>query len=140
MIGLPRGRAAGSAGRRAVRAADYGTAAGAWRRLAALAALAGAALATPPASASADLAAKSNCMGCHHATQRRAGPPFQAIARRHAAALQDAQLRAATVEMLARKIRQGGRGAWGVVPMPANPQVSEADARALATWVLEAHR
>jgi cytochrome c len=102
-------------------------------------ALAGAALSTPTASANADLAAKSNCLGCHHATQRRAGPPFQAIARRHAAALQDAKLREATVVVLARKIRQGGRGAWGVVPMPANPQVSDADARTLATWILEAH-
>ena len=39
-------------------------------------------------------------------------------------------------ELLATKIRKGGAGAWGPVPMPANNQVSEAEARTLATWVL----
>jgi cytochrome c len=38
--------------------------------------------------------------------------------------------------MLATKIIKGGSGAWGAIPMPANPQVSEADAKALATWVM----
>jgi len=37
---------------------------------------------------------------------------------------------------LAKKIREGGTGVWGQVPMPANPQVSEADALTLAKWVM----
>ena len=99
-----------------------------------------AALATPPASANAELAAKSNCMGCHHAVQRRVGPPFRAIAERYAASAADPATRAATIALLAGKIRHGGRGAWGAVPMPSNPQVSEADARLLAAWILDSHR
>ncbi len=38
--------------------------------------------------------------------------------------------------MLAGKIVKGGSGVWGPVPMPANNQVSEADAKKLAAWVL----
>jgi cytochrome c len=37
---------------------------------------------------------------------------------------------------LATKIQKGGAGVWGPVPMPANPQVSEAEAKKLAAWVL----
>ena len=40
------------------------------------------------------------------------------------------------VDMLAAKIMKGGSGVWGPVPMPANTQVSEADAKKLAAWVL----
>jgi cytochrome c len=40
------------------------------------------------------------------------------------------------VDKLAVKIMMGGSGVWGPVPMPANPQVSEAEAKKLATWVL----
>ncbi len=38
--------------------------------------------------------------------------------------------------MLATKIQKGGSGVWGAIPMPANPQVNDADAKKLATWVL----
>ena len=37
---------------------------------------------------------------------------------------------------LAEKIRKGSSGTWGPIPMPANPQVSEADAKTLAKWIL----
>jgi cytochrome c len=40
------------------------------------------------------------------------------------------------VDKLATKIIKGGAGAWGSIPMPANPQVSEADAKKLASWIL----
>ena len=40
------------------------------------------------------------------------------------------------VDYLAGKIRGGGRGAWGAVPMPAQTQVSAEDARQLAEWIL----
>jgi cytochrome c len=95
--------------------------------------------ATPGAVASSELAAKRNCLGCHHATQRRTGPTFKQIAERYAQPAQGAE-RSATLDLLARKIRSGGKGAWGVVPMPSNPQVSEADARQLAAWILDTHR
>jgi len=41
-----------------------------------------------------------------------------------------------SVDLLAAKIMKGGSGVWGPVPMPANPQVNEAEAKKLATWVL----
>jgi cytochrome c len=40
------------------------------------------------------------------------------------------------VDKLATKITKGGSGAWGAIPMPANPQVNDADAKKLAGWVL----
>ncbi len=40
------------------------------------------------------------------------------------------------VATLTTKIQKGGAGVWGVVPMPANPQISEAEAQKLAAWVL----
>jgi cytochrome c len=97
------------------------------------------ACASPVATASPQLAAQKNCLGCHHATQRRAGPSFQAIAARYREPAQGAA-RDATLDLLGRKIRSGGRGAWGVVPMPSHPQVNEAEARLLAAWILDTHR
>ena len=41
------------------------------------------------------------------------------------------------MELLALKVRNGGQGAWGSVPMPANPQLKEEDLRALVKWILE---
>ena len=43
---------------------------------------------------------------------------------------------AKAVDALATKIIKGGSGVWGAIPMPANTQVSEADAKKLAAWVL----
>ena len=40
------------------------------------------------------------------------------------------------VDALAAKIMKGGSGVWGAIPMPANPQVNDADAKKLAAWVL----
>jgi cytochrome c len=96
-------------------------------------------LEAPEAAASTELAAARNCLGCHHAVQRRAGPSFKAIADRYREPSQGAA-REATLDLLARKIRSGGKGSWGVVPMPSHPQVSEADARRLAAWILDQHR
>ena len=59
------------------------------------------------------------------------GPPWQAIAQRHAPD------RAIMEEVLARKIVQGGGGNWGVVPMVPNEHVKPAEARALARWILD---
>ncbi len=69
------------------------------------------------------------CLGCHQIDSKRVGPAFQQIAQRHA----DAQ---GSLDYLANAIRQGGRGRWGAVPMPAQPQVSESESRQLAHWIL----
>lgn len=88
-----------------------------------------AAAVSPPALASAQLAAAKNCMACHAVDKKLVGPSYKDISKRYAGQ-KDAEAK------LAEKIIKGGAGAWGAVPMPANPQVSAAEARQLVTWIL----
>jgi cytochrome c len=76
-----------------------------------------------------ELARKKTCLGCHQIDSKRVGPSLQAVAQRHAA-------QSGSLEYVANAIRQGGRGRWGAVPMPAQPQVSQQDALQLAQWIL----
>ncbi|MCS7101585.1 MAG: c-type cytochrome [Burkholderiaceae bacterium] len=92
-------------------------------------AAAGLTLASGAAFANADLAKAKNCMACHANDKKMVGPSYKDIAAKYAND-KDA------VAKLAKKIREGGVGVWGQVPMPANPQVSEAEAQTLAKWVL----
>ena len=96
-----------------------------------LAAAVAAALVLPAgaALASADLAKAKNCMACHAMDKKLVGPAYKEVAAKYGSD-KDAATK------LAKKIREGGTGAWGQVPMPANPQVSEAEAVTLAKWVL----
>lgn len=96
--------------------------------LAALAAIFGTTLASS-ALASADLARSKNCMACHAIANKVVGPAFKDVAKRYAG-------QADIDKKLAEKILKGSSGAWGVVPMPANAQVSPAEAQALAQWIL----
>lgn len=82
-----------------------------------------------PAQATLALAQKNACIACHAADKKLVGPAYQEVAKRHAAD-KDA------VAKLAEAIRKGGSGKYGAVPMPAQPNLSEADARALAEWIL----
>jgi cytochrome c len=93
-----------------------------------LAAVTGATLAAP-AFASADLAQKKNCMACHATDKKLVGPAYKEVAAKYAGDKTAA-------DKLAEKILKGGSGVWGPVPMPANPQVSAAEAKQLAQWVL----
>lgn len=86
-------------------------------------------LAAAPALASADLAQKKNCMACHAVDKKLIGPGYKDVAAKYAGQKDAA-------DKLAQKILKGGSGVWGAVPMPANPQVSEAEAKQLAAWVL----
>jgi len=72
----------------------------------------------------------SACLGCHALDKRVVGPSFREIAARHAGD-------SAAAERLRVKIREGGQGAWGVVPMPPNPGLPDADLKTLVGWVLE---
>jgi cytochrome c len=76
-----------------------------------------------------ELARKKTCLGCHQVDSKRVGPSLQAVAQRHAA-------QSGSLEYLASAIRQGGRGRWGAVPMPAQTQVNQQDALQLAQWIL----
>ena len=87
------------------------------------------AVAAGPAFANADLAQKKNCMACHSVDKKVLGPAYKEVAAKYAGE-KDA---AAT---LVQKVLKGGAGVWGPVPMPANPQVSEAEAKQLVAWVL----
>jgi cytochrome c len=82
-----------------------------------------------PALADQALATSRNCMACHAADKKLVGPSYKAVADKYAGDR-------TAVDMLASKIVKGGAGAWGPVPMPANPQVSEAEAKKLAAWIL----
>jgi len=75
------------------------------------------------------LAASKNCLSCHAIDKKLVGPAYKDVAQKYAGQ-KDAAAK------LAAKIMKGGSGVWGAVPMPANTQVNEAEARKLATWVL----
>ena len=91
------------------------------------AALASAAATSGPSAALA-LAQANACTACHGVANKIVGPGFQEVAKKYTG-------RADLVEYLTGKIRQGGQGAWGPVPMPAQPELKAADARALAEWI-----
>ena len=82
-----------------------------------------------PAMADEALAKANNCMACHAVDKKLVGPAYKDVAKKHG---DDAS----KADMLAAKIIKGGSGVYGAIPMPANPKVSEADAKKLATWVL----
>jgi cytochrome c len=87
------------------------------------------ALASNAALANADLAKAKNCMACHSVSSKVVGPAFKDVAAKYAGQ-KDAE------DKLTRKVLKGGSGVWGAVPMPANAQVNEAEARTLVKWVL----
>ena len=87
------------------------------------------ALAAGPVLANADLAKKKNCMACHAVDKKLVGPSFKDVAAKYAGDKE-------AVAKLSTKVMKGGSGVWGQIPMPANPQVSEAEAKQLVTWVL----
>lgn len=94
-----------------------------WMAFAGLLAMAG------PAFADYDLVVKKNCLACHQLDKRKYGPNFKEVAAKYAD-----QKNAA--DKLAKKIRAGGTGVWGQDVMPPQPQVSAAEARALAQYIL----
>lgn len=82
-----------------------------------------------PVLADQALAQSKNCMACHAAEKKLVGPSYKDVASKYAG-------QADAVDKLAAKIIKGGSGVWGPVPMPANTQVNEADAKKLAAWIL----
>ncbi len=94
-----------------------------------IALIACAAFAASAAFASPELAQKKNCMACHAVDKKLVGPAYKDVAAKYASD-KDA------VKKLSEKIIKGGSGVWGPVPMPANTQVSPAEAEQLAKWVL----
>ena len=89
--------------------------------------------AAAPASAQSSTPMKlldaNGCSACHRVDSTLVGPAFEAIATRHGA-------RADAQDYLAEKIRSGGVGVWGAIPMPPTSQVSDADAHGIAAWIV----
>lgn len=86
-------------------------------------------LAALPAQANLAMAQKNACTACHAVDKKLVGPAYQEVAKKNAGD-KDAATK------LADAIRKGGSGKYGPVPMPAQPNLSEADAKTLAEWIL----
>ena len=69
------------------------------------------------------------CLSCHAVEKKLIGPAYKDVAVKYASDKDAAG-------KLVKKVREGGVGAWGQIPMPANPQVSADEAAALVNWVL----
>lgn len=85
-----------------------------------------AAAGTPPGLA---VARANACMGCHAVDRKLVGPSFQQVAAKYKG---DPQ----ALARLSRKVKDGGSGVWGVIPMPSHPAMSDADIRTVVQWVL----
>ena len=79
--------------------------------------------------ASTEMAKKYACVACHADDKKLVGPSYKDVAAKYKAD-------GGAAEKLAKKIKAGGAGVWGPIPMPAHPQVSDADALTLAKYVL----
>ena len=88
-------------------------------------------LSVAPAYADLALATSKNCMACHAVDKKLVGPSYKDVAAKY-------KSDKTAVDKLVVKVIKGGGGVWGAVPMPANPQVSEADAKKLVAWILAA--
>ncbi len=92
---------------------------------------ASAALLALPGLATADqaLAQKNACLSCHGIDKKIVGPAFKEVAKKYAGDNEAAA-------RLVAKVKTGGKGVWGPVPMPPNPNVSPEDAAKIVAWVL----
>ena len=80
-------------------------------------------------AASDELAKKYACSACHAVDTKLVGPAFKEIAAKY----RDDKVAPAK---LAEKVKKGGQGVWGSIPMPPNPTVPDADVNALVSWIL----
>ena len=81
------------------------------------------------AAADAALAQKSACMTCHSVDKKIVGPAYKDVAKKYKG---DKTAEAKLIE----KVKKGGSGVWGTVPMPPNAAVKDEDIKTLVKWVL----
>lgn len=81
------------------------------------------------AAAAKQLATQSACLTCHAADRKMVGPSYKTVAAKH-------QGQADALEKVAARIRSGGSGVYGPVPMPAQPNLKDDELKLLAAWVL----
>ena len=75
------------------------------------------------------LAGKAGCLACHAVDKKMVGPAWKEVADKYRGQ-PDAQAK------LTEKVKKGGQGVWGNVPMPPNPQVQDADIKTMVDWIL----
>ncbi|MEJ1355350.1 MAG: c-type cytochrome [Candidatus Sedimenticola sp. (ex Thyasira tokunagai)] len=75
------------------------------------------------------MAQAKGCMACHQVAVKVLGPAYKDVAAKYKGD-------AAAFEMLVAKIKNGGSGTWGQIPMPPNGHVPEADIRTVVEWLL----
>jgi cytochrome c len=81
-----------------------------------------------PAKADEALAKKHNCLACHTVDKKSVGPAYKEVAKKYKGQNVAAQLE--------QKVKKGGVGVWGQVPMPPNPAVPDGDLKKLVGWIL----
>jgi cytochrome c len=77
-----------------------------------------------------DLIARYGCVGCHSVDKKIIGPSFRDVAKRYTGDRQAPQ-------SLLAKLKAGGSGRWGEIPMPSQVQVPDSDLDAIVRWILE---
>jgi len=86
-------------------------------------------VATQPVRANEELAKKYGCLACHTVDKKLVGPSYKEVAAKYRG---DKAAEAKLID----KVKKGGQGVWGQVPMPPNSNVPDADLRALVKWIL----
>jgi len=92
--------------------------------------VAAAAVIAVPAQADEALAKKHNCLACHQIDKKSVGPAYKDIAKKYKG-------QAGMDAKLAEKVKKGGQGVWGPVPMPPNAAAPDADIKTLVDWILK---
>jgi len=75
------------------------------------------------------LAQKNGCMACHGVDKKIVGPAYKDVAKKYAGDK-------SAHDKLVAKVKAGGKGVWGQVAMPPNPQVKPEDMNKIVTWIL----
>ena len=86
-------------------------------------------LAAPVAQADMAMAKKYNCTACHTVDKKVVGPAYKDVAKKYKG-------QADAAAKLAEKVKKGGSGVWGPVPMPPNAAVPDGDIKKLVDWIL----
>ncbi len=81
------------------------------------------------ANANEALAQKSGCLACHNVNVKVVGPSYKDVAAKYRG-------QAGAEDKLVAKVKAGGSGVWGPIPMPPHPQIKEEDIRTIVKWVL----
>lgn len=76
-----------------------------------------------------EIASKNACLGCHQVDKKLVGPSYKDVAAKYKGDKN-------ALATLSKKVKGGGAGVWGPVPMPANAAISDADLKTVVEWVL----